>query len=135
MKIDKYIEIVTTPIAGLNLMPQNTQDIIFETLNKHYSKVKLSVIEKESDLEQLVQNRPYLVFSGIKYLGFNVNSTRRESIEKIWMTDFLDEHGILYTGSSRKSLELEFDEGKKLILEITRKTLKLEAKAKYVKTS
>jgi D-alanine-D-alanine ligase len=112
MKIDKSIEIVTTPIAGLNLMPQGTQDIIFATLNKHYARVKLSVIEQESDLQTLVENRPDLVFSGIKYIGFNADSTKRESVEKIWMTDFLDEHGILYTGSSRKALELEFDKGK-----------------------
>jgi D-alanine-D-alanine ligase len=112
MKIDKYIEIVTTPIAGLNLMPKSTQAIIFQTLSKHYAKVKLSVIEKESDLKKLVQNRPDLVFSGIKYVGFNSDSTKRESSEKLWLTDFLDENDILYTGSSRKALELEFDKGK-----------------------
>lgn len=112
MKIDKHIEIVTTPIAGLNLMPETTQNSIFETLNKHYSKVNLSVIEKESDLHKLVQNRPDLVFSGVKYVGFSSNSTKRESSEKIWLTDFLDENNILYTGSSRKALELEFDKGK-----------------------
>ena len=112
MKIDKHIEIVTTQIAGLNLMPKATQDIIFGTLEEHYSNVSLTVIETENDLKKLAQRRPDLVFSGIKYLGFNAKSTRRESTEKIWLTDFLDEHDILYTGSARRALELEFDKGK-----------------------
>jgi len=112
MKITKHIEIVTTPIAGLNLMPKATQDVIFDALTRHYTNVRLSVIETENDLNKLAQRRPDLVFSGIKYVGFDANSTKRESIEKIWLTDFLDEHNILYTGSSRKALELEFDKGK-----------------------
>ncbi|HED05461.1 MAG TPA: D-alanine--D-alanine ligase, partial [Ignavibacteria bacterium] len=57
--------------------------------------------------------------SGIKYLGFDVNTIQRDSTNKIWFSEFLDKYNILYTGSSRNSIELEFDKskGKKIVQE------------------
>lgn len=112
MKDTKYIEIVTTPIGNLNLIPQKTLLNLYEILKKHYTKVKTSVIEEFKDLETLVANRPDLVFSGIKYLGFDKESVKRDSNKKIWFPEFLDKHGILYTGSPKEAIELEFDKSK-----------------------
>ena len=112
MKDTKYIEIVTTPIGNLNLIPQKTLLNLYEILKKHYTKVKTSVIEEFKDLETLVANRPDLVFSGIKYLGFDKESVKRDSSKKIWFSEFLDTHGILYTGSPKEAIELEFDKSK-----------------------
>lgn len=112
MKESKYIEIVTTPIGNLNLIPQKTLLNIYKILKKHYTKVKISVIEEKKDLDTLMANRPDLVFSGIKYLGFDKESVKRDSSKKIWFPEFLDRHNILYTGSPKEAIEFEFDKSK-----------------------
>ncbi|MBW1649375.1 MAG: D-alanine--D-alanine ligase [Deltaproteobacteria bacterium] len=111
-KDEKYIEIVTTRIDKLNLMPDRTLDLLHKTLGNYYSKVEISIISREKELRELVIKKPDIVISGIKYLGFNLDSIQRNSTNKIWFSDFLDEHNILYTGSSKKSIEFEFDKSK-----------------------
>jgi D-alanine-D-alanine ligase len=112
VKEEKYIEIVTTRIGKLNLMPDRTLDLLQKTLSNYYSKVEVSLISTEKELYELIIKKPDLVISGIKYLGFDLNSIQRDSTLKIWFSDFLDEHKIPYTGSSKKPLELEFDKSK-----------------------
>ncbi len=115
MKTDKrkeYIEIVTTRIGRLNLMPEKTLDLLHKTLSNYYSKVEISIIERKKDLKELIRKKPDLIVSGIKYIGFDLNSVQRSSKNKIWFSDYLDGHKILYTGSSKKSIEYEFDKSK-----------------------
>ncbi len=112
MKEEKYIEIVTTKIGKLNLMPERTLDLLHKTLSNYYSKVEVSIIKSEEELNELIRKKPDLIISGIKYLGFDLNSIQRNSANKIWFSDFLDEHQIPYTGSSKKSIEFEFDKSK-----------------------
>ncbi len=112
MKEEKYIEIVTTKIGKLNLMPERTLDLLHEALSNYYSKVEVSIIKSEEELNELIRKKPDLIISGIKYLGFDLNSIQRNSTNKIWFSDFLDEHQIPYTGSSKKSIEFEFDKSK-----------------------
>jgi len=112
MKKKKYIEIVTTRIGKLNLMPDRTLDLLYKTLSSYYSKVKISIIEREIELNALIKKEPDLIISGIKYLGFDLTSIQRNSTNKIWFSDFLDKHQLLYTGSSKKSIEYEFDKSK-----------------------
>ena len=112
MKKAKYIEIVTSPIGGLHLMPQKILLNLCETLSRHYAKVKISIIKDLKDLNELVINNPDLVFSGIKYLGFNEYAVKRASMGKIWFPEFLDKHAILYTGSPKEAIEFEFDKSK-----------------------
>ncbi|MCF6309335.1 MAG: D-alanine--D-alanine ligase [Sulfurimonas sp.] len=109
MKENKYIEIVTSPIGGLNLMPQKILLNLYEKLSKHYKKVKISNINNLDDLNNLVEKKPDLVVSGIKYLLFDGDSKKRDSMKKIWFPNFLEKHHILYTGSSKNALKLEFD--------------------------
>ncbi len=112
MKIENYIEIVTTPIGGLNLMPSKVSLNLHETLSKYYTKVRVSIIHNMDDLEELVSHKPDLVISGIKYLGFDENTVKRYATNKLWFSEYLDKHNIAYTGSSRESIELEFDKSK-----------------------
>ena len=112
LKDEKYIEIVTTRIGRLNLMSDRILDLLHKTLSKFYSKVEISIIEREIELQRLLRKKPDLIISGIKYLGFDLNSIRRNSINKIWFSDFLDEHKIRYTGSSKEAIEYEFDKSK-----------------------
>ncbi len=112
MKKAKYIEIVTSPIGGLHLMPQKILLNLYETLSRHYAKVKISIIHDLKELNELAINNPDLVFSGIKYLGFDEYTIKRDSIKKIWFSEFLDKHNILYTGSPKEAIEFEFDKSK-----------------------
>ncbi|NOZ83935.1 MAG: D-alanine--D-alanine ligase [Epsilonproteobacteria bacterium] len=112
VKNKKYIKIVTTRIGKLNLMPNRTLDLLHKTLSNFYSKVEVSIIESAKELRELIRKKPDLIISGIKYLGFDLNSIQRNSTNKIWFSDFLDKHNISYTGSSKKSIEYEFNKSK-----------------------
>jgi len=112
VKDEKHIEIVTTRIGRLNLMSDGILDLLHKTLSNYYSKVEISIISKEKELKELIRKKPDLIISGIKYLGFDLNSIQRNSTNKIWFSDFLDEYKIPYTGSSKKSIESEFDKSK-----------------------
>lgn len=112
VKDEKYIEIVTTRLGRLNIMSDRILDRLHKTLSNYYSKVEITIINEEKELKELVIKKPDLIFSGIKYIGFDLNSIQRDSINKIWFSDFLDEYKIPYTGSSKKSIELEFDKSK-----------------------
>ena len=82
-KNEKYIEIVTTRIGRLNLMPEKILDLLYKTLSNHYSKVEISIIQREEELEELIRKKPDLIVSGIKYLGFDLDSIQRNSTNKI----------------------------------------------------
>lgn len=112
VKIDRYIEIVTSPIGALDLMPLEVLESVKKVLSLHYSKVEISIIHNEDDLNEIVVKNPDLVVSGIKYLGFTEDSVRRNSENKIWFSDLLDNNSIRYMGSSRIALELDFDKSK-----------------------
>ena len=112
MKKTKYIEIVASPVLGLHLMPQKILLNLFEVLSKHYTKVKISIIKNLKELNELAIRNPDLVFSGIKYLGFTESAAKRDSTKKIWFSEFLDNHDILYTGSPKEAIELEFNKSK-----------------------
>ena len=49
-------------------------------------------------------------------MSFNESAAKRESTTKIWFTEFLDKHNLLYTGSSKEAIELEFDKSKAKII-------------------
>jgi len=112
VKIDRYIEIVTTPIGAFNLMPQIVLESIKDVLSRYYLKVKISVIHNEMELNDIAVKNPDLVISGIKYLGFCEDSIKRNASNKIWFADFLDDNHIKYMGSSGRALEFEYDKSK-----------------------
>ncbi len=108
-KIKKYIEIATTEIANLNVMTPQSCKMVFDVLKKHYEKVGVTVIKNERDLTELVEKNPDIVLSGIKYVGFDTSSIQKDSLDKIWFSEYLEERGILYTGSPRAALEYDLD--------------------------
>lgn len=60
----------------------------------------ISVVNTLADLEALVQKQPDLVFLGVKLLPLHPD---------IWIADYLDRHGISYTGSDARATQLESD--------------------------
>jgi len=93
-------------------MPQSVLESVKDVLSRHYSKVEVSVIHNEAELNDIAVKNPDLVISGIKYLGFCEESIKRNSSNKIWFSDFLDDNHIKYMGSSRIALEFEYDKSK-----------------------
>lgn len=118
MKIQSHIEIVVTNTDNLNLMSESTVEAVRESLDKNYQKVSVTIIEDENDLNKLIQKKPDLVFSGVKYLDFDSQSEKRSSKKHIWLSSILKKHGINHTGSETQALKLEMNKvkAKKVLL-------------------
>ena len=107
IKINKKIEIVVVPNFGeINSHLDNVGIIIEEKeilkiLSKRYKDVKITEINCEEDLKQLVKRKPDLVFSGVKYFLFNNR--------KVWLNDYLEIFAIPYIASSKTALDNESD--------------------------
>ena len=107
IKIKKKIEIVVVPNFGEINSHQDNVGIIIEEkeilkiLSKRYKDVKITQINCEEDLEQLVKRKPDLVFSGVKYFLFNSR--------KVWLNDYLEIFSIPYIASSKAALDNESD--------------------------
>jgi len=106
-KANKTIEIVIAPkLEDVNAHQENIgieldENIILEILSEHYRNVLITQINTQSDLDDLAERKPDLVFSGVKYFHFNY--------ENLWLNDFLDSHDIAYMASSRAALNREYD--------------------------
>ena len=107
IKINKKIEIVVVPNFGEIDSHQDNVGIILEEkeilkiLSKRYKDVKITEINCEKDLEQLVKRKPDLVFSGVKYFLFNSR--------KVWLNDYLEIFAIPYIASGKTALNNESD--------------------------
>ncbi|MDC1033258.1 D-alanine--D-alanine ligase [Candidatus Pelagibacter sp.] len=110
IKINKKIEIVVVPNLGKINSHQDNVGIILEEkkiqkiLSKKYKDVLITEINSIDDLEQLVERKPDLVFSGVKYFCFNN--------QKIWLNDYLEIFSISYIASSKAALDNESDKNK-----------------------
>ena len=122
IKINKSIEILVVHNPGEKNFHQDNVGIILEEnkilkiLSKRYTNVVITEINDREDLDNLLQRKPDLVFSGVKYFEFNK--------EKIWLNDCLELHDIPYIASSKEALDNESDKNraKKLILKAKIKT-------------
>jgi len=105
-KIAMRIEIVSSALARFSSMSLESRHAILTTLAKHYSDVRITLINDASDLSDLAARQPDLVFLGMSSiviedeLGFG-------RLRRVWLSDFLDELDITYTGSQRGAHELE----------------------------
>ncbi|GAC1387000.1 MAG: hypothetical protein NVS1B7_6320 [Candidatus Saccharimonadales bacterium] len=105
MKLNKYIEIVRSEVPLLSSMGQKSADMIQNVLAKHYQTVKVTAINNQEDLDLLVERRPDLVFLGVK----SVPTTHSAIPKRIWLSEYLDEQAIAYTGSRKSAIKLEFN--------------------------
>lgn len=118
-KVNKYIEIVMLPDADFPKAHRYNVGItlhaptILDTLSQYYEKVHVSVIKTEDDLKDLIEKKPDLIFSGIKYFRFNgqapeqdietVSEDSKEQLDDIWFCDYLSDHNLAYIGSTTKA--------------------------------
>ncbi len=122
-KINKHIEIVRSTEKGLSSISVNSSHHLVQALSNHYQTVGISIINNLSDLDKLVELKPDLVFLGINFLPRNQKLGLLDN-DKIWVTDYLEEHGIAYTGSARIAHELEIDKSiaKRLVASVGLRT-------------
>ncbi len=92
-------------------------------LAKRYTHVRISLVNNLGDLEALVARQPDLVFLGMKFIPHDPRLGQDDS-RKIWLTHYLDEHDIAYTGSNHLAHELELnkDQAKQRVLDMGLKT-------------
>lgn len=105
-KITMHIEIVSSTIPGLSSMSEPSRSAAQKELSMHYSDVVITIINTISDLEALVARRPDLVFLGMKFLLEDPTLSAQDS-PKIWLSEYLNKAGIVFTGSRRVAHELE----------------------------
>lgn len=118
-KQNKHIEIVISQLSGLNIMTPESCNEIRNVLKNHFTDVRATQIKEKVDLKNLIKRKPDLVFLGVKYLGFTENEKRRESPDKIWLSEYLESKGLNHTASKATALKLEFN--KILAKEVIRK--------------
>lgn len=107
-KIQKHIEIVRTTQPRLSSMGQESSDLLEALLKKHYTKVGVTIIDTLSDLDSLVLLKPDLVFLTVKFIPVN-SELGMDDPEGVWVSTFLEEHSITYTGSGQQAHELELN--------------------------
>lgn len=104
MKIDKHIEIVRSHSPGLSSLGYKSSAMICMLLKKHYRQVGITIINDAHDLRALVAKRPDLVFLGMKYLH-----SSEDSETQLWISEYLENNGIPYTGSDSRAISLDYD--------------------------
>jgi len=107
-KINRYIEVVASRNPRLNAMAPDSQLTILTTLRRQYARVEITIVENLSDLKKLVAKKPDLVVLGMKLILLDPSMSYDDS-PKIWLSSYLEENGINFTGSSTDALGLEFD--------------------------
>lgn len=105
-KIDKYIEIVASNNPRLNHMPEDAQQTILTVLRKRYAKVAVTIVDDMVGLEKLVAKKPDLVVLGM-FLVLSDPSKSYDDSPKVWLSSYLKENNINFTGSDTEALILQ----------------------------
>jgi len=121
-KEERHIEVIATDIADLAMMGfgsvKNCRSV-YNALIEKYSHVNFNIIRTKSDLDAIIYREPDLVFSGIKYVIFNGVEITKNREDKIWISEYMEEADINYTGSGKEAIKLEIskDAAKKRVEE------------------
>lgn len=107
-KINISIEIISSSIPSLSSMSQKSRDAILALLSLHYENVSVVMVNTIADLEQIAARKPDLVVLGMKFVPANPALGINDP-HKIWVSEFLDNSKIAYTGSNQLAHELELD--------------------------
>lgn len=102
------IEIVCSADSQLSSMSLRSRAAVLAVLSKYYARVSITMVETVSDLELLAERKPDLVFMGTQSVLID-KSAGYVSANKLWISQYLDAHGIAYTGSGKLAHALEND--------------------------
>jgi D-alanine-D-alanine ligase len=117
-KIQKHIEIARSTTIALSSMGQKSCDALYALLREHYATVGVTIVNNLADLKRLAAKQPDLVFMGMKYVLGRLPGT------EVWISEYLDKHGINHTGSPKNAIALEQNKplAKQCVLEAGIKT-------------
>ena len=101
MKIQKHIEIVRSDTPKLSSMGNKSAAMIQRLLSEYYERVEISTVSTLYDLTALVAKRPDLVVLGVKQIP------TEDGI--LWVSAYLEAHGINHLGSQTAAIELDYD--------------------------
>lgn len=101
MKIQKHIEIVLSGTPRLTSMGSKSAAMIQSLLMEHYTSVGVTLVSHLAGLKQLVTKQPDLVILGVKQIPTDKGP--------IWLSAYLEEHGINHLGSGATAIEFDFD--------------------------
>lgn len=106
--INTYIEVVGSSNPRLNAMEPDARETVRAVLSEKYAKVGTTIVDTMADLDALVAKKPDLVILGMKLVLLDPAKGYDDS-PKMWLSDYLEQHGIAYTGSDTMALTIEFD--------------------------
>ncbi|WP_455204069.1 hypothetical protein [Kaarinaea lacus] len=102
------IEIITTPNETLKESGFGTLKAcnhVLAAIQRLGYSVRLNVCSTKAHLDEVIKRKPELIMLAVKYIPVN-------NKYNIWLSDYLNQHGINFTGSSGEVLE--FDSNKVL---------------------
>lgn len=102
-KINKSVELVTTTIKSLSSMSHESRIGAKAALERRYEHVRITDIRSVSDLDELVTRQPDLAFLGLKF----IDDSSQSQPQQVWISEYLSEAGIAYTGSDKNASMLE----------------------------
>jgi D-alanine-D-alanine ligase len=105
------IEIISSSLTGLSSMSQESRENISAVLSAHFSDVTITVVNNQADLESLASRDPDLVVLGMKFLPMHPELGFHDP-DKIWISDYLEQAGIVHTGSRQPAHVLELSKQK-----------------------
>jgi len=99
------ITIITTPNIDLKetgFGAIQACNSVFDSIQKLGHSVEISVCTCLNDLDQIVEQKPDLAILAVKYISI-------ENGEDIWLSEYFEEKGINFSGSSRDVLRFDSD--------------------------
>lgn len=99
------IEIVGSTNERINAINPASQLTVQAALSERYAHVGITIVNNLADLQALVAKKPDVVILGIKRVPLDTTVSYDES-PKIWPSDYLTQHGIVFTGSGTKAFKL-----------------------------
>ena len=99
-KEERYIEVIATDIADLAMMDFGSVKNcinVYNALIEKYTYVNFNIIRTKSDLDKIIYWKPDLVFTGIKYVVFNEHEITKNIKDKIWISEYMDNAGLMDT--------------------------------------
>jgi len=105
-----HIEVIAsdnTELASLGIGSLANCHSVYRALAENYKYVGFNIVKTRRDLDFIIKKKPDLVFSGIRYLRSDINDITTEKNSHLWVSEYMENAGVNYTGSTRPSLELE----------------------------
>ncbi len=95
-------------MSCLSSMGKESRGAVAKVLSKYYEEVAVTIVDTVHDLDSLAARKPDLVFLGMKFIPVDPVLGLLDP-NRIWVAQYLDDHGIAYTGSGHEAHILELN--------------------------